>query len=120
MTPDARTNDTKAGTHEVPAFVVPADPNPTGGAAVLLQLIRDLQAENTRLRQEADRLYLLAFAPADRRDMLLDRLDQAHEAMAEWATVDGALDAAWQAYLDGLDGIRPPVPLHPEQTRRAA
>lgn len=104
----------------VPAFVVNADPMPTGGAAVLLRMIRDLQAENARLRHEGNRLWLLAFSPAERREMLLERLDRAHAAMADWATVDDALDAAWQAFLDGLDDLRPPISLHPHSARRAA
>lgn len=70
----AHTNNTKAGSHQGPAFVVAADP--------LTPTFRDLLDENRRLRRECGRLWLKAFAPKERQEFLLTRLDRVAELEA--------------------------------------
>lgn len=70
----AHTNNTKAGSHQGPAFVVAADP--------LTPSFRDLLEENRRLRRECGRLWLKAFAPKERQEFLLARLDRVAELEA--------------------------------------
>ena len=65
----------------------------------------ELADEVRQARWEADRLWLLALQVSERRDLLLGRLDAAHEAV-EAADVDDVLDAAWRTYCDGLEGVR--------------
>ncbi|WP_344819390.1 hypothetical protein [Microbacterium soli] len=70
-----------------------------------------------RLRVEADRLWLLAMPQTERRDYLLDRLDEAAR-LANRPDVDDVLDEAWHIYLNSLDNIRQPIMLHPTEHGR--
>lgn len=68
---------------------------------------------------EADRLWLLAFGDDDRKQYLLDRLDQAAD-LSNRPDVDDVLDETWRIFLASLDTIREPVRLntteHPRST----
>lgn len=75
---------------------------PQSTADPLPPLVRELLAEVRQLRHECNRLWLLAFTPKERQEILLDRLDRAAELTAS-PDVDDHLDAAWQAYLASLD-----------------
>lgn len=57
---------------------------------------------------EADRLWLRCFGEADRRDYLLNRLDQA-AALANRPDVDDVLDEAWRLYCASLNDVRSEV-----------
>lgn len=83
---DTHTNDQEAGSHSGPASVVPA-------ADPLTPTFRMLLADLREQRRANGRLWLRAFAPRDRQDFLIDRLEQA----AELESLDerGDLDGYW-------------------------
>lgn len=62
------------------------------------------------LQREADRLWLAAFAPKDRRDYLLQRLDAAFVAADAEADLHNLLEVAWAKYLESLNNVREAVP----------
>lgn len=73
-----------------------------------------------RLRVEADRQWLIAQPSAERREYLLERLDQAAR-LANRPDVDDVLDEAWRVYVASLDTLREPIRLTPtEHGRKAA
>lgn len=57
---------------------------------------------------EADRLWLRSFAPKDRQEFLLARLDRAAQ-LANRPDVDNVLDEAWRIYCDSLNDVRSEV-----------
>ncbi|WP_311257184.1 hypothetical protein [Microbacterium sp. WCS2018Hpa-9] len=72
------------------------------------QRSRDTEVEQLKL--DADRMWLRAFADPERKQFLIDRLDQAAD-LANRPDVDDVLDEAWRIYLANLDTLREPVRL---------
>lgn len=100
------TQITKAGSHQGPAFGVPtADP--------LTPFTRRLLEENRKLKRECGRLWLKAFAPKERQEYLLARLDRVAELIA--ADERGELDEngyyarVLETFSRSLDDTRQPV-----------
>lgn len=78
---------------------------------VAYELGRASREDEIRLyKSDADRLWLRLFAPRERQDYLLNRLDQA-AALADRPDVDAVLDEAWRIYVASLDNIREPIAL---------
>lgn len=98
--------------------------NPLAGPVQLYRRgFRDgLAASAERVRQaewEASRLYILAFTPRERHELLLNRLDAALDATAA-GDIDALLDRAWRNYLAGLDDVRGPVTITTTTEQRSA
>ncbi|REJ06282.1 hypothetical protein DY023_06535 [Microbacterium bovistercoris] len=72
-----------------------------------------------QLRIDADRMWLLAMPATDRREYLLERLDNAAR-LADRPDVDDVLDEAWRMYCASLDTIREPVRLASTEHGREA
>lgn len=103
VTPNSTTNNTKAGSHQGPAFVVAADP--------LTPSFRDLLEENRRLRRECGRLWLKAFAPKERQEFLLTRLDRVAEleALDERGDINDYMSRVMATFDESMNDIRRPV-----------
>ena len=100
---DAHTHDHEAGSHQGPAFVVAADP--------LTPSFRDLLEENRRLRRECGRLWLKAFAPKERQEFLLARLDRVAEleALDERGDINAYMSRVMAMFDESMNDIRKPA-----------
>lgn len=100
----AHTNNTKAGSQEGPAFAVPA-------ADPLTPSFRELLDENKRLRRECGRLWLKAFAPKERQEFLLARLDRVAEleALDERGDIDDYMRRVMATFDESMNDIRKPA-----------
>jgi len=78
-----------------------------------------MQGDLGAARLEADRLWLRAFGDEERKDYLLQRLDDAAE-LANRPDVDDILDETWRIYLANLDTVREPVTLATTEDQGAA